>query len=217
MHNDMTSKELQPKLITAMLPHVVFDGWSDKALAATASDMGLDAGRARLSFPKGTSDMLDAYIAKADADMLEGLPADTLAAMKIRQRITTCVRTRLEQAAPHREAARRAATLLAMPQNARLAARTLWRTADTIWRACGDTATDYNHYTKRAILSGVYASTLAVWLSDESEGCADTWAFLDRRISGIMQFEKVKARVLDTVERLPRPSLFLGRLRYPDR
>lgn len=213
----MTSQELRPKLIAAMLPHVIFDGWNDKALAAAAADLSLDPARARLSFPGGVAAMLDAYIAKADADMLEALPAETLAAMKIRQRVTTCVRTRFEQATPDREAARRAATILAMPQHARLAARTLWRTADTIWRACGDTATDYNYYTKRAILSGVYASTLAVWLNDESEGCADTWAFLDRRIKGIMQFEKVKSRVLNAVERLPRPSLFLGRLRYPAR
>ncbi len=217
MYQDMTSLELPPVLISAMLPHVIFDGWSDKSLIAAAADLGLDGARARLSFPKGAHDMLDAYIAKADVDMLDALPAATLNSLKIRQRITTCVRTRFEQAAPHREAARRAATLLAMPQNARLAARTLWRTADSIWRACGDTATDYNHYTKRALLSAVYASTLAVWLGDESDNSADTFEFLDRRISGIMNFEKVKARVIKTTETFPRPSLFLGRLRYPAR
>jgi ubiquinone biosynthesis protein COQ9 len=139
-----------------------------------------------------------------------GLPA-----MKVRERIRTAVLTRLDQAEPHREAVRRAAAILAQPQNAARAARTLWRTVDAIWRACGDTSTDYNFYTKRAILAGVYSVTLLVWLSDESEGRATTHAFLDRRIAGIMSFEKTKARVLGLGEGWPSLVRFLGRLRYP--
>ena len=84
-----------------------------------------------------------------------------------------------------------------------------------MWRRAGDTATDYNHYTKRAILSGVYAATITVFLDDESEGFADTRAFLSRRIDGILRFEKTKAQLIKQRERLPSLSRFVGRLRYP--
>lgn len=210
---DETLDELRPRLIAAMLPHVVFDGWSEATLLAGARDAGIDPDIARVAFPGGAAQMIDAYTARADARLTESLLAQDIMSMKVRERIRRAVATRLEQASGEREAVRRALSVLAMPQNLRLAARTLWRTADTMWRAAGDTATDYNHYTKRAILGAVYSATLLVWLDDASEGHADTLAFLDRRIDGIMRFEKTKAKL--TGLHLPSPTRFLGRLRYP--
>lgn len=213
-HVDATPAELRPRLVEAMLPHVAFDGWGNAALSAGAADLGIPDAVARLAFT-GSADMADAYIAWADAMMESALVPLNLPLMKIRERIRAAVLTRLDQAEPHREAVRRAAAILAQPQNAARAARTLWRTVDAIWRACGDTSTDYNFYTKRTILAAVYSATLLVWLSDESEGSAVTRAFLDRRIAGIMAFEKTKARVLGLTNGWPSPVRFLGRLRYP--
>jgi ubiquinone biosynthesis protein COQ9 len=135
--------------------------------------------------------------------------------MKIRAKITALVEARLAELAPHRETLRRALAILAMPQNMVGGAKLGWRAADLMWRAAGDTATDYNHYTKRTILTGVYAATITVFLDDESEGWADTRAFLGRRIEGIMHFEKAKAGFLSRTEHLPSLSRFIGRLRYP--
>lgn len=212
---EMTLDELRPVLVEAMLPHVPFDGWSAKAAEAAGADLGLPAGRATITFPGGPTDMVAAYIAFADERMRRALEARGLHNMKIRDRITVAVRTRLEQAAFEREAIRRALGILGQPQNLALGARTLWSTADAMWRTAGDTATDYNHYTKRLTLGGVYASTLLVWLDDESEDFADSWAFLDRRIGDVMRFEKVKGQFLDSSDRMPSLSRFLGRLRYP--
>ena len=84
-----------------------------------------------------------------------------------------------------------------------------------MWRLAGDTATDFNHYSKRGLLIGVYASTSLVFLDDESEGLAETRAFLDRRIGDVMRFEQAKARWRSTGRYRPSLSRFLGRLRYP--
>lgn len=213
--SEMTLDELRPILVEAMLQHVPFDGWSDKAAEAAGADLGLPPGRARIAFPGGAADMVAAYIEFADARMEASLAALDLPSRKIRDRITLAVRTRLEQATFEREAVRRALGVFGQPQNLARSARTLWRTADAMWRAAGDTATDYNHYSKRLILGGVYASTLLVWLDDESEGFADSWAFLDRRINNVMTFEKNKAQLLGGDRQLPSLSRFLGRLRYP--
>ena len=135
--------------------------------------------------------------------------------MKIRARITALIEARLDAIAPNRESLRRALAILALPPNVARAARLGWRTADRMWAAAGDTATDYNHYTKRATLLMVYASTMTVFLDDESEGQTDTSAFLQRRIDGLMRFEKAKAGMIARSERLPSLSRFIGRLRYP--
>ena len=161
--------------------------------------------------------LIDAWIDGVDCELARRLPPEKLNAMKIRQRITALLATRMEIMAPDREALRRAMAIMAMPQNLPAAAKIGWRSADRMWRLAGDTASDFNHYTKRMTLSAVYGSLLTVFVNDESEDFADSRAFLDRRIENVMQFEKVKAQAKARQENFPSFSRFLGRLRYPAR
>jgi ubiquinone biosynthesis protein COQ9 len=212
---DMNLDELRAALAPRLPAHAAFDGWGEKALAMAAAELGVSADRARLAFPGGAAEMIDGWFHAIDKAALGAFPPDRIAAMKVRERIRELVLFRLAAAMPHREALRRAVATLAMPQNAPSAARLAWRSADRMWRIAGDTATDFNHYSKRAILVGVYGSTILVFLDDESEDMAETRAFLDRRIDDVMRFEKAKARWRGTAVHRPSLSRFLGRLRYP--
>jgi len=215
MTEDMTLAEIRAALAPFIAENAAFDGWGDEARDMAADAAGIDKDLARLAFKEGPVAMIDAWFADIDAQMAAALPAELLGAMKIRERVTRLVEARLAAMAPLREALRRALAVLALPQNLLAAARLGWRSADGMWRMAGDTATDYNHYTKRAMLGGVYAATVAVFLDDESEGYADTHAFLGRRIDDIMRIEKTKAGMQRRAEYRPSLSRFIGRLRYP--
>jgi len=187
--------EARERLLDAALPHVAFDGWAEAALEAAIAESGVDAGLARLAFPRGGIDMALAFHRRGDRALAEELAKTEIRAMRIRDRIAHCVRRRIELVADHREAVRRGAALLALPLYAPEGAKAIWETADTIWNACGDDAADYNWYTKRMILSSVYSATLLYWLGDASPGSENSWAFLDRRIEDVMRFEKTKAQL----------------------
>lgn len=190
----MTPDHRKDAILEAALPHVAFDGWSATTFRAACRDAEIAYEEARGLFPRGSVD-LAAYFHKAgDQAMAERLKSEDLSALRFREKVATAVRYRLE-AIDDKEAVRRAATLFALPHHAGDSASLLWGTADRIWTELGDTSDDINWYTKRATLSGVYASTVLYWLGDDSIGHADTWAFLDRRIGDVMQFEKVKAQV----------------------
>jgi ubiquinone biosynthesis protein COQ9 len=213
--NELTLDELRPLLARELPSDAAFDGWGKAALVATAARLKLNPDIAGLAFPGGATEMIDAWFAAIDAAMLDQLGPETLAVMKIRVRITALVEARLAILAPHREALRRAQAILASPRHAGKAAKLGWRAADAMWRAAGDTATDYNHYSKRAILGSVYGATLLIFVNDESEDWGDTRAFLARRIEGIMRFEKAKAQWTKGPAIGFSPARFLGRLRYP--
>jgi ubiquinone biosynthesis protein COQ9 len=212
---DMNLDELRDALAPLLAGHAAFDGWSDAALAMAAAELGVPAERARLAFRGGAVAMVDAWFNSIDLAMAAAFPPDRIAALKVRERIRELILFRFEAMRPHREALRRAMAILAMPPNLPLAGRLAWRAADRIWRLAGDRATDFNHYSKRAILVGVYGSASLVFVDDESDDLAATRAFLDRRIDDVMRFEKFKASWRGTRERLPSLSRFLGRLRYP--
>lgn len=209
----MKMQDARDRIVRAVLPNVPFDGWTEAALRAAAQDEGMDPETAQRLFPRGPVQVIDHSIALADRDMLAGLAAMDRTGMGTTATIRTAILVRLEQNELHKEAIRRAATILALPHNAPIALRSLYRTVDAMWRAAGDTATDFNFYTKRAILAGVYSSTLAYWLNDKSEGHGATRDFLDRRLADALRLGKATARCKTVADRMPDPFQILGRIR----
>jgi ubiquinone biosynthesis protein COQ9 len=195
--------QLKTAIVDAALPHVPFDGFTDKVLRQAGEETG--AGRetvARL-FPEGPLSLVEACSSFADEELEKRLSARDLKSMKVRERIAAAVLTRLDILRPQKEAARRAAAFLSLPPHLPLATRLLYRTVDIMWRAAGDTSTDFNFYTKRAILAGVWSATLIRWFTDTAEGEQATRDFLAARIENVMTFEKFKAEANAALQRLP--------------
>lgn len=210
--------ELKCRILDAALNHVPFDGWSDATLAQAAGDCGIEASAARAAFPGGGTALALFFHAKGDADLADAMDKADLGAMRYSERVTWAVRQRLEIAEAHKDAVRRATALFALPMNIAHGSRALWQTADTIWTALGDESQDYNWYSKRVILSGVLSSTMLYWLGDTSEAQERTWAFLARRIDGVMKFEKAKSQLRENpVARMAfaGPRAVLGLIRAP--
>jgi ubiquinone biosynthesis protein COQ9 len=208
-------EQIRRQIALAVGENAVFDGWTAAAVDAAANQLGVDPGQAKLAVPKDQAGKIDLYIRGVDRALGDWFTPERLEGLKIREKIRAIVWKRLEIMEPAREAVRRALSVLAMPQNAPTGLKTGWRTADVMWRIAGDTSTDYNHYTKRLMLGGVYASTLLVWLDDQTQDFAQTASFLDRRIDDVMKIEKLKHEW--SGQEHFSVSRFLGRLRYPAR
>ncbi len=205
--------QLKARLLEAALVHVPAAGWSERALALALADLGLDRAAGLRAYPRGAAGLLEHFIDEADRRMVEALEARDLGAAPVRERVAAGVRLRLEQLAPTREATRKAVAAQALPSQAGGALGRLYRTVDAIWRAAGDDATDFNFYTKRALLAWVYGATLLFWLDDRSEGCEDTWAFLERRIDEVMAVHKARGRFDQARHRLAPRALRAARRR----
>jgi len=188
------NQTIKDKIIETALPDIPFDGWSDAALERAAVNAGYDANMARAVFPKGVRDALIHFSGWADRRMLDALKASNPVSMKVRERVALGVRLRFEILEPFREAERLAIAYWMRPFRKIDGAKLVWKTADAIWQWAGDTATDYNRYTKRGLLSGVLTATAFFWLNDTSPGRADSWAFLDRRIDNVLSIGKIVGR-----------------------
>ena len=195
MSQPTSREEQRDRLLEAALVHIPFDGWSRRSLFAGAADLGLEPGVARRLFPRAGDDMLVHVERWADRQMLASV--GPLNDLRVRERIAKLVRTRVEALGPHREAMRRATAARLLPSNGLAACGSLWRTVDMMWSAAGDDARDASYYTKRSLLAAVWTSTFLYWLEDRSEGYAETWSFLERRIANVMQIGQLRARIDD--------------------
>lgn len=194
---------LKRAVLEAAFAHVAHDGFSDRTLAVAGKEVGAGVEMLLHLFPDGPASLVGFYSEQSDAEMERRLAGEKLSQMKIRDRIAAAVLTRLEILKPHKDVARRAVAFLMLPVNAALGAKLIYQTVDAMWRAVGDTSTDFNFYTKRAILAGVYSSTLMRWFNDASEDGAETREFLSARIENVMQFEKFKAEIRERTKDLP--------------
>jgi ubiquinone biosynthesis protein COQ9 len=192
------------KAIEAMLSHVPFDGWSMRALRAGVADAGMPEDEAQLLFPLGVVDMIETFCDLADRRMEAA--ARELPEMRVSAKVRAVIALRLRQNRPHKEAIRRAISVLSLPSNARVAVACTARTVDAIWHAAGDRSADFSWYTKRAILTAVYSSTLLFWLRDMSDDDVATLAFLDRRLAGVGRIGRLRQRAERVVASLPRPA-----------
>lgn len=217
MDSENSLKRAKEAVLQAALPHVAFDGWSEPTLAAAITDSGVAPGLARALYPRGGVDLAVAYHRAGDAAMVAALGQRDLAALRFRDRIALAIRLRLEGA--DKELVRRGSALFALPQHGVEGAGLIWSTADAIWTALGDGSRDLNWYSKRASLSAVYGATVLFWLGDQSDEAEATWAFLDRRIENVMQFEKLKAGIANNPLAkavLRGPLKLLERISAPD-
>jgi ubiquinone biosynthesis protein COQ9 len=179
--------------VDAMLPIVPEKGWTIAALHEAAGE------DADLLFPGGAVELAETWADLADRRMEAGARTLDLEGRRLPQRVRAVIALRLEQNRPHKLAVRRALAVLARPRSEAAAFRATARTVDAIWHAAGDDSADFSWYTKRAILAGVYGSTLLRWLADASEDDAPTLAFLDRRLGDVARVGRVRRRLRETL------------------
>ncbi len=179
------------KLMLAALPNVAFDGWSNSTFVAACREADISERKARLFCPRGALDLAIAFHKWGDDQFEISFKKKKISQLKVREKIKKAVELRIKLASD-KEAVRRGVVLFALPIYAFEGSRLIWDTSDLIWELIGDNSEDYNWYSKRTILSAVYAATVLYWLGDNSEGNEETWHFLDRRIEDVMKFENAK-------------------------
>ena len=209
---------LKEKFIKVVASQAIFRGWSNDSVKEACTDLDLDPRILESSFPRGVLDVAIAFHRIGDRDMINSLESENLSNLKMREKITFAIKCRLGVIGADKELIRLCMSFFALPHNFLDGSKLIWGTADKIWNFLGDESEDYNFYTKRAILSGVYSSVILFWLGDDSEGNTATWGFLDRRIQNVMQFENLKARIKkksSNFESLKGPSRLISRIKKP--
>lgn len=194
---------IKSQIIKRALVHVPFEGWTQAVLEQAAGEEGYDPSYGWRFFPTGPIEAIAFWSQLLDQEMRQALPcSDTL---RVREKVTLAVRTRISLLRSHREAARKTAIFLSSPHHVGKASRLVYQTVNEIWYYAGDTSTDYNFYTKRGLLAWVYSATFLYWLRDNSDDFENTWIFLDRRIEEVLTLPQLPQKILGRICPWKRP------------
>ena len=198
------SEKLRDDWLEALLPKVEETGWSTVLAKQAAREIGLSAGEQALAAPNGVTDLIDHFFERATDDMLLALSKQDLGKLRTHERVAAGLKAWLSALEPHKDAVRKAAGRGLLPWGAGAAAKRVWAIADAIWEAAGDTATDYNRQTKRALLSAVIPRVILYWLDHSDPEALDH--FIERRLINAMKLGqsggKLIGPLLDFAERM---------------
>ena len=205
MNHSIHSEKAKNLILEALLRHVPFDGWTLSSLKMAVKEAGFKEGDEYRAFDGDMDQVLVYAFEWFDHKMEEKLKKIDLKAMRTKDRVATCIMVRLHLMAPYKMAIQKSFSYLAKPSKALLGAKCVAKTVNKIWYAAGDKATDFNYYTKRALLMGVYVSTVRFWLQDQTGDDFATRAYLERRLADAMKIPQLKATLQQGLDFLCRP------------
>ena len=193
--------DIKDRILLCTLENVPFDGWRWNVVEAAAIEAGFDASMAFAVFPDKMEDVLTHFSHWADAQMMERLNDQDFSGARMRDKIEQAVLAKLEVLNPHKDAVQKAAAHWIGPVKSVKASKSIWQSADVIWQWAGDTATDYNYYTKRSLLAGVISTTTLRWLNDSDDNFEATRSFLTRRINNVLTLGQKSGKIIANISK----------------
>ena len=181
------------KILKQALIDINTYGFKENMLIHVAENCNLSKGTLGRLFPEGIYELKEYFFNQTDIEMLKKIKQKENKDIRIRDKIYNGVIIRLEIFQKNKDSIKH--IFVSESSTPIKSIRNLWNTADLIWRSAGDTSTDYNHYTKRLLLSWVYLSTLLCWFNDKSKNIEETKLFLNRRIDEVLKFGKTSATI----------------------
>ncbi len=153
-------------------------------------------------FPGGGSQIIEEFESWQDQKMLKLLLTEDQN-LKTREKIAKALEIRIIGIVPKAAILEQNALFL-IPGNILSGAKCYSKTCDLIWRYAGDKSEDFNYYTKRGLLLGVYTSSRLFYLSDNSKDFTKTKKFIATSLERIINIAKIKDKIkLPSIEDVP--------------
>ena len=201
MVNESKKFERERKtILNRALIDIENSGFNEKMLLNAAKNCKISEGKLGRLFPEGIFELKQYYFSEIDEQMLQKIKTQNYENIRVRDKIFNGVIIRLNLFKKNKTSIKY--IFVSESSNPIKSLKHLWRTSDLIWKSAGDSSTDYNHYTKRLLLSWVYITTLICWFNDKSRNINDTKLFLNRRIDEVLEFGKQSGKIKSKISKL---------------
>ncbi len=184
---------LKSKILDQAKVQALESGWLDEIPEICSVQAGLDKSIGRILFPAGTVEIIGFFLYCFDSQMLESYRLCDSSNLRTHEKIKLCLSIIFKLMLENKALFRVTFKKLLSPSCYLTGIRYLWRTVDLIWSEAGvDRSTDFNFYTKRSLLAGIYTSIALKLLYSRTEPDIDI--LIDRGIEISSVIKSFKAR-----------------------
>lgn len=185
---------------------VIKYGWNDNLLINISKNSKFNHSEIQVLFPRGYKSLLQLYLHEINEKMILKSRNIDLIRLKLHERIRELIILRLKIMLIEKKLISKTFLFLLLPQNYKFSIINLYKTVDEIWYLAGDNSTNFNFYSKRAILGSIYTSVMIHFINNNN--IDDTIEILNKQLKKVSKIPKIKNRVNDIIKLLPRMLKF---------
>ena len=182
--------------------------WDMQLIHEVEAECGFESNYHYVIFGDDIADIVDFYEKWQDDLMLKFLK-DEQQITKVRDKIAKAVKIRIAKCSSiiHHKKNR---DYFLQFQTAAQMPKIVWRSSDVIWRYAGDKSIDFNYYSKRAILSSLYISSIMYYIANCSDNNEKFEQFVDQAIAKILNIGNLTKQLkIPSTSDIPIIRLFL--------
>ena len=182
--------------------------WQESILEQVCIEMQLTADYYKIWFPRGVIDILNKLEQDYDVQMLQVLDSYAQPA-GITDKVGLALQVRICQVSPSKLLAQSMSRYYLRPRAVAEGLEFAWRSVDLIWQYAGDDSLDYNYYTKRALLHGIYVASQLCYNRDNSTESNQTRRFIQSSLRQIVQVSKCIKHTSKILRQIPFLRIFI--------
>ena len=197
----MKLKKIRNQILQEAKPYIVKFGWNENLFVNMKKDSKFTYEEMNVLFPRGYTTLIEMYLEEINSKMTVKSQNINLIRLRVHERIRDLFILRLMIMSEEKKLISKTFLNLLLPHNYKLALKNLYKTVDQMWFLAGDNSTNFNFYSKRAILASIYTSVMVHFINNDS--IDETIILLNKQLKRVSKIPQIKSRINDITKIIP--------------
>ena len=182
-------------------------GLNKNSLENISKRYGLNINEIELLFPEGNIDLIKFTLEKLNKELEEYCKKIDLIRLPVHKRSKKVLLSKISLMNKNKLFYRSIFLNLLIPKKNFSLSNQLYKSVDQIWFIAGDSSTDFNFYTKRLILSGIYSRVILFFFNNNNQEELEN--ILDESLKRVSKIPEIKSKLKIFKDYLPKIANFV--------
>ena len=183
------------------------NGLTKNCLENISKKYGLNTDETDLLFPQGNIDLIKFALEQLNNDLEVYCRQIDLIRLPVHKRIREVLLSKISLMNKDKSFYRSIFLNLLIPKKNFSLSSQLYNSVDQLWFIAGDSSTDFNFYTKRLILSGIYSRVMLFFFNNNNQ--EELEKILDESLKRVSKIPEIKSKLKIFKDFLPKIANFV--------
>ena len=187
--------------------HIANNNLKQNTFKDISNKYKLDLNESELLFPEGNVDLIKFALKKLNSELEEYCKKIDLIRLPTHKRIRKVLLSKIFLMNKDKRFYRNIFLNLLIPKRYFSLPKQLYKSVDQIWFISGDSSVDFNFYTKRLILAGIYSRIMLFFFNNDNQ--VDLEKILDEDLKRVSKIPEIKSKFKIFKEYIPKLAKFI--------
>ena len=189
------------KILEASKKILMIRSWDEKSLSLISKKTNISANEINLLFPNAFFDLIIFSLDQINIELERKFQTYNILRFPLHLRIKKILMHKFNLMNKNKKFYNKIFFNLLLPSKNQFKLKQLYKSVDIIWYIAADNSTDFNFYTKRMILAGIYIRLMLFFFNNND--LIKLEELLDKDLKRVLKIPKLKAKFKIVKENIP--------------